>query len=643
MSTISSAAKALVLAVLCVALFAPGLARLPPIDRDEARYVQATRQMLETGDLVDIRFQSEPRHKKPVGIYWLQAASVALLDRAGGKAVWPYRIPSLLGAVAAVLLTAWTGARLFSVNAGLIAGVLLASSLLLNVEARLATTDAALLACIVAAHAVLAGAHRSNGGVSHLQDLVFWGALGVGVLIKGPVAPLVCGVTILALVAIERRIAWLAPLRSMRGLGLFLAITVPWLAAIAYTSEGSFFAASIGHDFLGKLLVGQESHGAPPGTYLLSSVVSFWPASLVAGLALPWVWGNRRRPEVRFCLAWIVPAWIMCELIATKLPHYVLPTYPAIALLAGAAVAEGGTVASIESRPRLMRVVLIVWLVVSAALVLGVAALPIILEKRLDWIAAAACVVVAVCAWAVSVLLRARRHLAMTAILAGVALAFHVLAVGYVLPRVESLWVSRRVADLVAQTRPCPDSIVAAAGYQEPSLVFLLGTATRLVGPRLAAEHLLADPACALALIPQEDEAAFLQVLAESGATASSLGRVGGINYSKGRRVELRLFAIEARRSERFRQGVYRVHVARAGEDRRHRALLPRLQPLADALRRADQRDLVGELVGHRGGRLGALAGEEEVLDLVDRLAVAHAARPGSAWKFCCRAPMPPM
>jgi hypothetical protein len=107
---------------------------------------------------------------------------------------------------------------------------------------------------------------------------------------------------------------------------------------------------------------------------------------------------------------------------------------------------------------------------------------------------------------------------------------------------------SRGVAELVARSRPCSGSTVAAAGYHEPSLVFLLGTPTRLVAPRQAAEHLLADPACSLALIPQEEEAAFLQVLAESGATPANLGHVGGINYSKGRRVQLGLFALEGSR-----------------------------------------------------------------------------------------------
>src|SRR6516162_8767255 len=61
------------LCILCLILYLPGLATIPPLDRDEARFAQATRQMLETGDFVRIRFQDEARNKKPIGIYWLQA------------------------------------------------------------------------------------------------------------------------------------------------------------------------------------------------------------------------------------------------------------------------------------------------------------------------------------------------------------------------------------------------------------------------------------------------------------------------------------------------------------------------------------------------------------------------------------------
>ena len=92
----------------------PGLAAIPPLDRDEARFAQATRQMLETGDFLRIRFQDEARNKKPAGIYWLQAAAVAAFSTAGSTAIWPYRLPSLIGATAAVLRAFALGRRCFA-------------------------------------------------------------------------------------------------------------------------------------------------------------------------------------------------------------------------------------------------------------------------------------------------------------------------------------------------------------------------------------------------------------------------------------------------------------------------------------------------------------------------------------------------
>src|ERR1700709_2931267 len=73
-STHGRAVAVLVLAALLA--FLPGFFQIPPTDRDEARFAQATKQMLETGEDVDIRFQDEVRYKKPVGVYWLQAAGV---------------------------------------------------------------------------------------------------------------------------------------------------------------------------------------------------------------------------------------------------------------------------------------------------------------------------------------------------------------------------------------------------------------------------------------------------------------------------------------------------------------------------------------------------------------------------------------
>ena len=162
--------------------------------------------------------------------------------------------------------------------------------------------------------------------------------MGVGILIKGPIVPMVVGLAAVVLAVVERNVRWLGRLRPWPGILIALAIALPWLIAIMISSHGAFLTQSLGNDMAAKLSGGQESHGAPPGAYLAMFPVTFWPGSLFALLALPWVWRNRRDRGVIFCLAWIVPSWLVFEAVPTKLPHYVLPLYPAIALLAGAAL-----------------------------------------------------------------------------------------------------------------------------------------------------------------------------------------------------------------------------------------------------------------------------------------------------------------
>ncbi len=89
----------------------------------------------------------------------------------------------------------------------------------------------------------------------------------------------------------------------------------------------------IGRDFLSKIGSGQESHGAPPGYYLLLFWATFFPGAMLTAPAVPAIWAARREPGAKFLLAWVVPSWIVLEIVITKLPHYVLPIYPAIAIL----------------------------------------------------------------------------------------------------------------------------------------------------------------------------------------------------------------------------------------------------------------------------------------------------------------------
>jgi 4-amino-4-deoxy-L-arabinose transferase-like glycosyltransferase len=177
------------LVLVCLVAFLPGFFNLPPIDRDEARFAQATKQMIESGDYVDIRYQDVARHKKPVGIYWMQAAVVRAAEAVGvpqaRSTIWLYRVPSLLGAIGAVLLTYWTALAFVSRRTAYLAGLMMASSILLTIEARLAKTDAMLLLTCVATMGVMARAYlaQSDEDIPWGQTFLLWTALAVGILL----------------------------------------------------------------------------------------------------------------------------------------------------------------------------------------------------------------------------------------------------------------------------------------------------------------------------------------------------------------------------------------------------------------------------------------------------------------------------
>jgi 4-amino-4-deoxy-L-arabinose transferase-like glycosyltransferase len=531
------------LSLLCLALYLPGLAALPPLDRDEARFAQATRQMLESHDFLRIRFQDEARNKKPAGIYWLQAASVATLSDPESSAIWPYRLPSLIGAGAAVLLTFWLGSALVGRAAALTGAALLASALGVVVEAHLAKTDAVLLATVAAAQGALGfvytRARRGGAPAPWPWALLFWAAQGAGLLIKGPITPLVGVLTAAALSIADRDWRWLKGLRPLWGVPLMLAIAAPWFIAITAATQGAFLGESVGHDLAGKLLGAQEAHGAPPGYYLLLLAVTFWPSSLVLGPALAWAWQQRKAPAERFLIAWTVPFWLLLELIPTKLPHYILPAYPALALIAGRAVLALGE-GALKRRRWLDGLTIALWAVVALAL----AAAQVFLPGRLGpgFLPAgliAAAILLNLGGWLVVAAWRGGPALSLTI----VALALLVLPPTFhsIAPGLDKLWLSREAAAMVARYHPAKDVPVATVGYREPSLVFLLGTETRFLAPDDAAQY-ITDARGAAALVSDRDDAAFRSALKARGWDARAIEHVDGLDYSNGQRLTLTLY-----------------------------------------------------------------------------------------------------
>ncbi len=540
----------LLLVGLCLLLYVPGISAIPPLDRDEARFAQATRQMLETGDFLRIRFQDEARNKKPAGIYWLQAVAVSAFSTPAATAIWPYRVPSLLGGMAAVVLTFAFGAVLFrgetepsaARRIGAIAAVLLASALGMVAEAHIAKTDAALLAAVMAGQGALGLAYvraRTGRSVPLWIPIVFWTAEIAAILLKGPPGPALAVVTAASLAIADGEARWLRTLHPVAGLVALVAAVAPWLIAIERATEGRFLADSLGQDLVMKLIGARELHGAPPFSYLLLALATFWPGSLLLVPALVRAWRRHDMPAERFLLAWLVPAWVLLELVPTKLPHYVLPLYPALALLAAAALADGVRHPPATWARRFDLLVKGLWVAVS----LGLAVLLIGLPLRFGDQIAMEGVLGAVLLLALAAALLHYRPGpgGTTGLIAALALAFAMPAAQGVLPPLDRLWLSRAAAGLVARHPQAAGSPLVAVGYSEPSLVFLLGTDLRLTTPRGAAETLAGGGE---ALVSGREDAMFRQALGARGLLARPVGSVAGLDYSNGQRMVLTLYDV---------------------------------------------------------------------------------------------------
>lgn len=518
----------------------PVLALLPPLDRDESRYAQATSQMLESGDLVDIRFQDEPRWKKPVGIYWMQAAAVAATSSVENRDIQPYRIPSLLGAMLAAAACAWAGAAMFGRRAGFLAGAMLGASFLLSSEAGIAKTDAMLCAAVTVAMAGLARiylATRAGEAPRRPHKLAFWLGVGLSILVKGPIGLVVVAPAILLLSLWDRDVKWLARLGWGWGLPLVALMVGPWAIAITIATDGGFWREAIIGDLAPKIAGGHESHGAPPGYYLLGALVMFFPATLMLPAALSTAWRRRSEPAVRFLVCWLVPAWLIFELTPTKLAHYTLPTYGALALLAAAALTR-----PIGPVSRYAGAVLSVIGGLAVVLVTIFGLTEYGRSTAQGW--ATITIVFAALAALVGAFLLLHRA-ASAAVLASVALGVvaHAGLAGTI-RQLKPLAVAPQLqtvlerADLhPRQGRPGP---VAVTGFHEPSFVFLTGRETELTDAAGAARALAEGRPV---IVEARDADAFSAAAAGLGVTGRAVGVVDGHNYSRGDDVSLTVYA----------------------------------------------------------------------------------------------------
>ncbi|MEM9840496.1 MAG: glycosyltransferase family 39 protein [Pseudomonadota bacterium] len=526
----------LLLWVVALALL-PGQWSMPVTDRDEARYSQAATQMMETGDYVDIRFQDKPRYVKPAGIYWMQVASSQPF---GGEdaPIGAFRIPSFFGILIISLGTALIGARIMGGTYGAIAGGIFGLCLLAGAEGRIAKTDAMLVAAGTLAQLalfnILVQPKGSPPRLFRTWPFLFWFASGLAVLIKGPIFTIFSVGTIIIYVLATRDWRALRRLRPLVGLVVFAVVGLTWAALITYQTDGEFLRESVGHALLGKVAEGDDAHGGPPGYHLIATLLMFWPGTIFLGLGVMAAVRRIKDPAVIFLLGWLVPGWIIFEAVATKLPHYVMPAYPALALLCALGIkdAVSGVRSGIANG---------VGLVLFA---LGTVALPILAyvgitdmdgDPFAPWTIAMAGTLVLtliIGLWALR-----KPSLSGAATVALPVVLFYAVFAEAALPRLQVMWPSNSIWQVASRIQGCDDLRFATAGNREPSNVFYLGTDTILGDGAEAAALLRTNAACGVAIVDRREREAFDAAL--GGIPVRELAVVKGTNVSKGRALEM--------------------------------------------------------------------------------------------------------
>jgi 4-amino-4-deoxy-L-arabinose transferase-like glycosyltransferase len=522
-----------------VALIAglPGLLALPVLDRDEARFVQVTARMLETGDFFDIKDQDQTRQRQTLGPHWLQAASVAAVSPVEARWIWAYRIPSLLGAMLAAAACAWGASALFGPGAGMLAGSILGGCLILSTEAGIGKTDAMLCGATTLALAALARLYGAANGApaeGARTRALFWLGLTLTALDKGLLGPMVVILTGLTLWACDRRAPWARTLGWTWGLILFAALVGPWVAAATVLTDGQFWSGQPAF----SLLAEHDGGGAPPGVHALAAPILLFPLAALLPAGLIEAWKARAEPGPRFALCWLIPGWLAFEAAPLRLIHHALPLYGALAWMAAFALTRplGRYTRLAGAGLSILAAGLIATTVGAIAARYGDAS-----NAAASLIACGLTVAAGLCG---ALVMAPRHRLPALAVTGALGIAAHSAIAAGLAPALKPLWLTPGVARVLDRSGLNPrDGLtpgpVTVVGYTEPSLDFELGGETEIGDVNAAAKAILEGRPV---VIDERDTAAFQRALDAGALKATKMGSVGGLDYSDGRTTLLNIY-----------------------------------------------------------------------------------------------------
>ena len=303
------------------------------IPSDEGRYAEIAREMLVTGDWITPRYNGYKYFEKPPLQAWATAASFQVF----GIGDWQARLWTALTGFLTILLVGFTGARIFNARAGWLAAVVLASSPMWVISGHFNSLDMGLSSFLVAAPCSLLIAQTSHNKNSCRNWMwVCWLFMALATLSKG-----VIGAAIPAMVFIAYSIStwdwkiW-TRLRLFSGTILFLAITAPWFVLVAQRNP-EFLEFFFIHEHLQRFTQDAHSRTGPIYYFVPLLLIGLLPWALQIPGALIQAWTERRR---EFSPSWLLVCWFVVifaffSVSHSKLPGYIIPVFPALALIIG--------------------------------------------------------------------------------------------------------------------------------------------------------------------------------------------------------------------------------------------------------------------------------------------------------------------
>ena len=359
-----------VLVAVCAALTLPNLGATSLWDVDEGVNAEAAREMRDNDTWVIPTFNYQLRTAKPVMLYWLQRVSYA----AFGVSEWSARLPSVLAVWLTVLLVYELARRMFDRSTGLLAGVVLVSAMEVCMLAHAATPDATLLLFTALTYYLFWTRHENS---SRKWWLATAAACGLAVLTKGPVGVALPGLVILLYFAWNRELGRLLDRKLLWAALVFLLVAGPWYGVVTAETRGAWASAFFGRENLQRFATPMENHRGPFFYHAAALLVLFapWSAFLLGALwygvkgavnrdrqgaggqsaepphplpdgradahplpdgradAHPLPDGRGSPRAFRFLICWFAAYLVFFSAAATKLPNYMLPVYPALAIL----------------------------------------------------------------------------------------------------------------------------------------------------------------------------------------------------------------------------------------------------------------------------------------------------------------------